>query len=496
MVEISYTPFRQLVEEKSGILLPDYRVIDLKRVVDEIAQAVGCPDLYTLHRQLASGQEPQLTQRLIEAMTIGETYFFRNEPQFRLLERMILPDIVQRRSSTHTLHIWSAACATGEEPYSIAALLCQLLPDIARWNVQILGTDINQAALEKARKGVYREWSMRQTSSEARSRYFLSENDTYRIRPEIQRLVTFQTDNLLDEQPPLLAGRRVEFDLILCRNVLIYFSEQTGRQVIRRLRVSTDEQGWLLVGHSEPAHLLAGIFRPYSLEGTTVYRPEPRVAPPLQHPAFPASAVLPSALPALGIPLHTPNGARELATVIKTPPLLPPPLLAADLLALQLWDAGQVDQALGQLKRLSPKTLTDAETGFRIARIYARRTLWADALAWLDTTLGKNPLLAQAHYLQGIVYHEQGDNEKALAAFRKTLYADPNYVLAYVSQATVLEQMGENGRARKSLDNVGRWIGSRSDDEQVVAEENITVGGLRTLLDTRRQRASAKNGRL
>lgn len=150
-----------------------------------------------------------------------------------------------------------------------------------------MGTDINQAALEKAKKGVYREWSMRQTSPEVRSRYFLSEYDTYRIRPEIQRLVTFQTDNLLAEQPPLLADRRVEFDLILCRNVLIYFSEQTGRQVIR--------------------------------------------------------------------------------------------------------------------------------------------------------------LLTQAHYLQGIVYHEQGNNDKALDAFRKTLYADPNYVLAYVSQATVLEQMGGTG---------------------------------------------------
>lgn len=485
MIEPTDRLFRQLIEERSGLQTPDYRLPELERLVKEISAATGIKNFSELYGFLSSpGGKPHLT-RLIEGMTVGETYFFRHEAQFRLLKQTILPDIIRQRQTTHTLRIWSAACSGGEEAYSLAILLHQLLPDLPRWSISLLGTDINSNNLARARNAQYRAWSMRQVADEIRAAYFTPVADNFQLRPDIQRMVTFQQHNLVELASPTVAGRRGDFDLILCRNVLIYFSEATNARIVQYLHNNSANDGWLLAGHAEPLQLFNKTFQPHAYEGTTAYRPRKTV--PVHSERIEISAVAmpyPAAIPYKPSPPATP--ATPSGWEANAPP-------APDIQALAHWNKGDVDGALCILKSILPASVKEGKIGYQIARIYAHRSLWDRALVWLESTLQRELLFAPAHYLQGIIHFEMGDDAKALAAFRKTLYADPHYVLAFVSQATVLEKMGDSGRADKALGNAERWAQGRDDNEQITPEEEITVGDLRNLLASKKLGSKTRN---
>jgi chemotaxis protein methyltransferase CheR len=170
--------FRDLVREASGLELPDARDPDLQRALHQALVATGLPDADALHRRLRSGEGRRALEAFVGDLSVGETHFFRNRPQFQALERHILPEIIDRRRHSRRLRLWSAACSTGEEPYSLAMLLERLLPDRSRWDVRILATDINQAALERARSGRYGAWSFREVPDDVAAAYFIRRGAT------------------------------------------------------------------------------------------------------------------------------------------------------------------------------------------------------------------------------------------------------------------------------------------------------------------------------
>lgn len=188
---------------------------------------------------------------LVTLLTNGESYFFRDTEQFSLLRNQILPELIQRNQDHKTLRICSAGCSSGEEPYSIAILLKELIPDLEQWNILILGVDIDQTAIEKAKKAIYTPWSFRSVDPNVKQQYFQLIHDRYRLNQSIKEMVQLQTLNLIKDEFPQQDSELRDMDLIICRNVFIYFERLAIAKVISKFYHTLKPLGYLLTGHAE-----------------------------------------------------------------------------------------------------------------------------------------------------------------------------------------------------------------------------------------------------
>lgn len=185
--------------------------------------------------------------QIIDVLTVNETYFFREQNQLRALSDEILEELRERNRDRRTLRIWSAGCSTGEEPYTIAMLINEK-GYFAGWDVEVHGSDINQRVLQVARRGIYKRNSFRTTESYFKGKYFIEEDGSYRILDSIKKLVTFSYLNLIDPYKTRFLGK---MDVILCRNVLIYFDGASRKKVIDNFYDRLVNSGYLLLGHAE-----------------------------------------------------------------------------------------------------------------------------------------------------------------------------------------------------------------------------------------------------
>ncbi len=265
-----YLLFRDLMQERCGLAYPERKRADLAHGLGAALRASKLGSLAQLYAD-ARAHGPAW-ETLVASLTIGETYFFRNQAQFDALREQIVPELIARRSSIRTLRIWSAGCATGEEPYSIAMMLSELLPDPAQWQVHILATDINPQFLARAREGLYGNWSFRDTESRLRDIYFTPEGNRWRLSPSIRQMVNFSRLNLVEPCYPAIINGTYGQDIIFCRNVTIYFDEPTTRQIIERFYAALFPGGWLVVGHAEPQADLYQRFEVHNFPRTILYR--------------------------------------------------------------------------------------------------------------------------------------------------------------------------------------------------------------------------------
>jgi len=188
-------------------------------------------------------------QEMFNRITINETSFFRNEPQLEVFERKILPQILEARKNTKRLRIWSAACSTGEEPFTLAILVQRTLGvRIADWRIEILGTDISERALEVAQEAKYTEYAMRTTNPMIRQKYFRTDGPYFYLNDTIKSMVNFELHNLKDT---LAAKRHGTWDVIFCRNVMIYFDDAMKKGVLNSFADNLADDGALFIGHSE-----------------------------------------------------------------------------------------------------------------------------------------------------------------------------------------------------------------------------------------------------
>ncbi len=214
-------------------------------------------------------REEELTI-LVDNLTTNETYFFRESPQLRAFSEEILPELRCSMADRKTIRIWSAGCSTGEEPYTIAILLLESGDWWRDWQVEIIGSDINQRVLHTARKGVYKKSAHRTTSPEMLAKYFIEEEKgNYRIIDKVRELVSFSSVNLLD---PFKTSLINNMDVIFCRNVIIYFDKEAKKKVIASFFDKLREGGYLLLGHSESLINISNAFVLRTLKNDMVYQ--------------------------------------------------------------------------------------------------------------------------------------------------------------------------------------------------------------------------------
>ncbi len=228
----------------------------------------------------ASSPESQKEWReLALLLTTNESYFMRDKGQFLLLEKVILPELIARKIKLHEtlgikprLRIWSAGCSTGEEPYSLLIILKQLISDWDKWKILILGTDINQAAIEKAQRGIYSPWSFRLVDPELQNRYFSQRKTDWEIDQNLRQSVTFRSVNLVRDNFPNIYTDLHNMDLILCRNVFVYFEAQYISQVLKKFAKTLRHGGYLMTGHAEIHSHVMNDFQPKSFPESVVYQ--------------------------------------------------------------------------------------------------------------------------------------------------------------------------------------------------------------------------------
>ncbi|HIK48672.1 CheR family methyltransferase, partial [Thermosynechococcus sp. M55_K2018_012] len=244
--------FINLIRQQTGISI---RVQDKPYLVRKLisrCRALGYQDPSQYLALLANSYSSncqQEWQHLADLITTGESYFFRDQGQMTVLRECLLPDLIARHQQDRTLQILSAGCSTGEEAYSLAILLKELLPDATGWQIRVVGYDLSQGAIAKAKAGVYGRWSFRGLDSSLQKRYFQATGQGWEVVPSLREWVRFRCLNLLAPTEYDLLPASV--DLIVCRNVFIYFDSGAIQQILQTFISLLRPQGYLLTGHTE-----------------------------------------------------------------------------------------------------------------------------------------------------------------------------------------------------------------------------------------------------
>jgi chemotaxis protein methyltransferase CheR len=466
---------RDFLARRTGLHFPSHKLGELVAAIHErLAGLPRCRDLegyLDLLRRDENGTGE--LRALVARLTVGETYFFRNHGQFAALRDQILPEIIRRRRGRgRRIRIWSAGCSTGEEPYSLAMLLLELVPDLAEWEVHLLATDINEESLAAAREGHYRNWSFREVEGPYRERFFVPEGDGYRIRPEVRGLVTFRYLNLADDLYPTAVTGTDALDLVLCRNVMIYFRPEFSREVTQRFFRALDDGGFLLVGHSEHSDLVYGGFaRSFTGHGV-VYR---KTGP---NPAWERGIALrfrgSGAAPEETL-RHDPPRPR--APAVQRPPETEETVLFQR--AVALVEDLRPAEAIGAFRRVLEVNPDNARALYSIAMLCANAGDDAAAAAWAGRLLRTDPLHLEGTFLLAIIARETGDRAAELAALKKTLYINPHFVLGHFHTAVAHLRGGNARLARRSFRNVLRLTEGLAGEVAVEGVEGMTVGRLR-----------------
>ena len=275
LLDDPYFPrLKALVIETTGMAFYADKDDDLARILgDRMAEigVGGCARYLERLEDIRLGKDEM--DALVAELTIGETYFFRHKEQFTALRERILPDVIARNADTRRIRIWSAGCATGPEPYSLAILLRrEFWMSIAGWHVSIIGTDINQKFLSRAREGRYEDWAFRATPDDIRAECFDKVGKHWLIKPEYKAWVSFQYHNLITNRFPSLIDNIAGFDIIVCRNVVIYFSRETVARLVPCFHETLVDGGWLVMGHAEPNLELFRSFRTVNVPGAVLYQ--------------------------------------------------------------------------------------------------------------------------------------------------------------------------------------------------------------------------------
>ncbi|WP_239031706.1 CheR family methyltransferase [Geomonas diazotrophica] len=468
----SLPTFARFIARNMGLHFPETRLRELAQKMSALAREAGFEDLDNyLFQLMAAPLSQEQLKALSGALTIGETYFLRDPKSYRVLERQVLPALIDaRRRGGKTLKIWSAGCATGEEPYSIAIILSRLLQDLPDWKITLLGTDINEEALERAQRGVYGKWSFR-NAPEWLMEYFtpLGEGQ-FEVAPRIRQMVHFSQMNLAADAGNALTGG---VDIIFCRNVMLYFHAELIEKTVARFHAALKQGGWLFVGPTEVDHQKLRGFNCHYFDGALLLRKgeprrkTPQVAAPAVAPQAPVAGAVPAGASPAG---HPPSSGASLLQADQRPESVA--------LARAAYHAGEYHEAA----RLALSAPHLPESLALAARCYANLGRYQEAREQCEKALLLERLDVRTHYLLSMILEQLGDDAGAEASLKRALYLDHDYLLAYFALGNLCRKRGEFRDAAQSFANALRLL-QRHDPAEVLPEaEGITAGMLTQLI--------------
>ena len=500
--------FGEVLAARTGLYFPLERWRELERGLGRVAAEMKCANTESCLRRLLNAPLAQNEiEMLASHLTVGETYFFRDQRQFDALEEHILAGLIaSRQQSERRIRIWSAGCCTGEEPYSIAITLDRLLPDFRGWDITILATDLHPLFLQKARRGVYHDWSFRTTPSWIKDRYFtrVAEN-AFEIKPRIRERVTFSYLNLAEDIYPVLINNTNAMDVIFCRNVLMYFKPEYARQATQRFHASLMPEGYLIVSPIEAATLTCAPFQTVNVGGAVLFRkagrpeqitPSHQVALPLENdsPPEPMPGQFLAPLPEI------PPKVSEAFNPLEVPAPSAPERIqdtATTLLqvngfeqAAQWYRAGEYDRATECITTWRANYPEHAPSLTLLARIYANQGKLSDALICCQQAISINKLDPDTHYLLALIQQECGMLELAAQSLKRTLYLQPDHVLAHFTLGYLAQRQGDAMAAGKHFRHALERLRSFAPDDPVPESEGLTARRLAEVIQVIRDTVS------
>jgi chemotaxis protein methyltransferase CheR len=439
---VGYAQVFERVQERAG-LLPPTCVPAAEEGIHRAMARAGAQDFPSYLERL--GSDLAALDDLITELTIGETYFFRTHEHFDFLRRQAIPELLRLRGPEHTLRVWSAGCASGEEPYSLAVLLMERgLGD----RMEVLATDISRAALARAEAARYGPWSLRGIQAERMRPFLRQEESLYVLDAKVRQRVRFSYLNLALETWPSRSTGIHDLDIIFCRNVLIYFTRPTIEAVARRLHASLAQGGFLLMGPSDPSLIGLAPLEPILTEWGVAYRRPiaqlPRALPPPAHRSY-------TALPAMAPPLRAALPPPPAPPPAASPPApAPPASLQATFPGLEL-----AREALGRGDWREAAQLAGAQEPSPEAAVMAVRALAnvdpEAAVKACAEAAARHPMTVELRYLESLLLMSVGRLGEAERAARQALYLEPSLAVAHLTLGHVLRRLGDTPGAVRAF---------------------------------------------
>lgn len=459
-------PLKEWIIRRTGLSYYKDREDELARALEQVFGGGPAP-LPAAGKILSRLQSnPDELDALVEQLTIGETFFFRHMEMFHALRDTVFPDLLKRRAASRCLRIWSAGCSIGAEPYSIAILLREMLgPEFRDWAIHILGTDINRKFLRIAETGAYDPWTLRGMPPHVLHRCFTKDGSKWRLTERCRAGVSFRSHNLASDPLPDAAGDLACFDLIICRNVMIYFDQPSIQRLAAQFYDTLTPGGWLAVGHAEPHTGTFRMFRTVNATGAVLYQRQAKdealpkdgsdlstlntrtaeVNPPFR--SLPSPQVFPPT-PPLSRPKPKPvepSAARPVPTV--------PAVVAS---------ASAAEDPLAGIIRL-------ADEGDLMKAFHA-----------CDAHILKEPLCAGAHYYHGMILYQFCEWTAAEKSLRRCLYLARDLSLAHFYLGLVQERLGRS--PHKHFANALDLLAGLPQEHPVPLGQGLTVREFRSLL--------------
>ena len=454
--------FQRLITERTGIVLLDHQLNNLQTTIEKACLRFGYNSSSDYLRKLRDevSLSPEF-EFLIDAITVGESYFFRDVAQMELLKGNLLPEIIarKRQEKDYSLRIWSAGCSNGQEIYSLVIMLHELLPDIKDWTLHFLATDINTEVLANAIRGHFREWSFRATSTELKNKYFTPVDQEYALDKRLCECVKFTYLNLSEDIFPSILSQTHALDLILCRNVFIYIEPKTIQLIMNRFSNCLVNGGILLLGPSD--HISGSIKDLNHVQrGGTSYFKKVSALPDVNEGLWPISVSLENSEPLIDFTAatHTVKQPNDVLNVVAQE--THSTKKAQEYSGLKLFD--QIIQMLREelwtdvlevIKQAENEQGTSADLWQIKANALANLGLLDESLQACQQSLALDPCDKHTYLIQGIVYIEQNQQQLAEIALRKAIYLDHTFAEAHYHLGLLLLRVSKPDAGLKSLTN-------------------------------------------
>ncbi len=442
MTDEEFLLFQDFILQNSGIFIDEIKRDMLRKALlarTTFLNLSGYTDYYKFLKYNPRGEEE--FKEILNLITVCETYFFRDAKHFYTLRKHLLPEIIKRKQAqgSNGIRIWSAGCSTGEEPYSIAITLLEILPSLQpalMWDIEIFASDVSTKALKVAQEGVYSKWSLRSTDRSYIEKYFIQNDKKFILKDEIKKAVNFEYFNLIREPFPL-SKMGDYWDIIFCRNVTIYFKHESTKRVISNFYNSLQKGGYLFIGASESLYHISNEFELVEIEGNFMYqKPAIKIAGETKREKITIEKItepspkirredtlLKKDIKAIKAQAKKPVIDEKIGELYKT--------------AQYYFEADMFEKALFELMKIIECTDEHPETYLMLADIYANKEQFNEAERECRKALELDSLLSPAHFLLGIILNKKGETEEAITEFKKTIYLDPNFPLAHFNLANI-----------------------------------------------------------
>lgn len=497
----------QYFKQKITSRIKDLKLANVKEYYSLLCEVINVKEPDSLSKPVLAEQE---WKKLTNAITNGESFFFRDRGQFDLLANQILPEIIANKREAKrkgefsflSLKVWSAGCSSGEEVYSLAMLISELIPDPEQWHIVIIGTDINQDFLNLARQGIYKQWSFRLTDPLLKKKYFIAGKDCWQVKPYLKSMISFYQDNLVEVEN--ISHHNYDLDLVLCRNVFIYFDTDSIVKAVTKIAKTLRTGGYFISGHAELQSIQLKNFKVISFPESVVYQylaNNQEVKPLLTKANIEDNTLSVIELLKENYVLASIDSQQDYDNQIlfeqENNPLPIKPIIETkqntaivsnNSTQLQLkeienlFNQEQYSDVIQQAEELIKNQAELKEAYYLLAQAYANQNKLKEAKQKCDRTLAIDSMYIKPLYLLAQIAETENNYRRAKEFLKRIIYLEPFFLNAYLDLGAIYRQDNNLARSQKMYRTAYNLLQESSNKTIIDAQNKININQLLTYI--------------